>query len=145
MCIASRKFSTLFRANRRRRHSVVRRFKEFRSPSQPPQSAVFHCGSHLDLLRMLLFLNTTTADTIRAISLLEAQMFVYPSIILLCSMVFFLKDRIGLNSLKLGLEVANGTTMRTAVGATTGIGEIVAIVLRLITRGAPGGTLSSTS
>ena len=94
---------------------------------------------------MLLFLNTTTADTIRAISLLEAQTFVYPSIILLCSMVFFLKDRIGLDSLKLGLEVANGTTMRTAVGATTGIGEIVAIVLRLITRGAPDGMLSSTS
>ena len=94
---------------------------------------------------MLFFLNATTADTIRAISLLEAQMLVYPDIILLCSMVFFLKDRIGLNSLKLGLEVANGTTMRTAVGTTTGIGEIVAIVLRLITGGAPGGMLSSTS
>ena len=94
---------------------------------------------------MLLFLNTTAADTVRAISLLEAQMLVYSGIILLCSMVFFLKDRIGLDSLKLGLEVANGTTMRTAVGTTTGVGEIVAIVLRLITGGAPGGMLSSTS
>ena len=94
---------------------------------------------------MLLFLNTTTADTIRAIPLLEGQVLVYPGIILLCSMVFFLKDRIGLNSLKLGLKVANSTTMRTTVRTTTGIGEIVAIVLRLVTGGTPGVMLSSTS
>lgn len=93
---------------------------------------------------MFLFLNTTTTDTIRAISLFKAQMLVYPGIIRLCSMVFFLKDWIGLDSLKLGLEVANGTTMRTAVGTTTGIGEIVAIILRLIAGGAPGGMLIST-
>ena len=92
---------------------------------------------------MLLFLNTTTTKTIRAIALLKPQMLVYPGIIFLCSVVFFLKDRIGLNSLKLGLEVANGTTMRTAVGTTTGIGEIVTIVLRLIAGGTPGGMLSS--
>ena len=72
-------------------------------------------------------------------------MFIYPNIIVLCTMVFFLKDRIGFDSLELGLEVANSTTLRTAVGTTTGIGEIVSIILRFVTRGAPGGLISSTS
>lgn len=92
---------------------------------------------------MLLFLNATTADTIRAISLFETQMLICPSSFR--PMVFFLKDGIGFDSLELGLEVANGMTMRTAVGTTTGIGEVVAIVLRLVTRGAPGDMMSSTS
>lgn len=94
---------------------------------------------------MLLFLNATTADAIRAISLLETQMLIYPSIILCCPVVFFLKDGICLDRLELGLEVANGMTMGTAVGTTTGIGEVVAIVLRLVTGGAPGGMMSSAS
>lgn len=93
---------------------------------------------------MLLFLNATTADAIRAISLLETQVLIYPSIIL-CPMVFFLKDGIGLDSLELGLEVANGMTVRAAVGTTTGIGEVVTIVLRLVTGSAPGGMMSFAS
>ena len=86
---------------------------------------------------MLLFLNATTADTIRAISLLETQMLIYPPIILR-PMIFFLKDGIGLDGLEFGLEVANGMTMGAAVGTTTGIGEVVPIILRLVTGGAPG-------
>ena len=84
---------------------------------------------------MLLFLNAVVADAIRAIPLFETQMLIHPGI--LCPMIFFLKDRIGLDSLELGLEVTKSMTMRAAVGTTTGIGEVVAIVLRLVTRGAP--------
>lgn len=62
-------------------------------------------------------------------------MLIYLSI--LRPMVFFLEDGICLDSLEFGLEVADSMTMRTAVGPTTGIGEVVAIVLRLVTGGAP--------
>ena len=92
--------------------------------------------SHLDLLRMLLFLNASAADTVRAVAFFEGQTLIFCSTVL-CSMIFFLKYGIGFNSFKLGFEVTNGTTMRTAIGATTGVGEIVAIVLRLITGCAP--------
>lgn len=60
-------------------------------------------------------------------------------------MVFFLKHGISLDSLELGLEVTDGTTMRTAVRTTTGVGEIVAIVLRLVTGSAPGVMMSFAS
>lgn len=94
---------------------------------------------------MLLFLNATTADAVRAISLLETQMLIYTSILLSRSVVFFLKDGIGLDSLEFGLEIANGMTMRAAIGTTTRIGEVVAIVLRLVPRGAPKDMVSSAS
>lgn len=138
MCIASRQLSVLFEANRGRHCCPPTRQIPVLSP------AVSHHESHLDLLRMLFFLNTTTADAIRAISFLETQMLIYP-VIILCAMVLFFKDGIGLDSLELGLEVANGMTMRTAVGTTTGVGEAIAIVLRLISRGAPVNVMSSAS
>lgn len=94
---------------------------------------------------MLLFLNATTANTVRAIPLLETQMLIELSVILVCPMIFFLEDGVCLDSLKLGLEVTNGTTMGTAVGTTTGVGEIVAIVLRLVTGSAPSVMMSSAS
>ena len=52
-------------------------------------------------------------------------------------MVFLLEDRIRLDSLELGLEIADGVTMGAAIGTTTGIGEVVAIILGLVTRSAP--------
>ena len=52
-------------------------------------------------------------------------------------MVLFLEDRIRLDSLEFGLEIADGVTMRAAIGTTTGVGEVVAIILGLITRSAP--------
>lgn len=103
------------------------------------RSAISHHEHHLDLLRVLLFLNAATADAIGAISFLKPQMLIYTSIIPSGPVVFFFKDGIGLDGLEFGLEVANGMTMRTAIGATTRVGEVVAIVLRLVTRGAPGG------
>lgn len=50
-------------------------------------------------------------------------------------MQLFLKDRVGVNSFKLGLEIAQH--MSAAVGATTVVGEIVAVVLRLFTLTSP--------
>ena len=93
---------------------------------------------------MLLFFNAATAGTVHTVPLLETQMLIHASIIL-CSMVFLLKDGISLDGLKLGLEIANGTAMGAAVGTTTGIGEVVAIILRLVTRSAPSGMMSSAS
>lgn len=52
-------------------------------------------------------------------------------------MVLLLKNRIRLDSLELGLEITNGVTMRATIGTTTGIGEVVAIILGLVTRSAP--------
>ena len=60
-------------------------------------------------------------------------------------MQLFLKDGNRLDSLEFGLEVANGVTMRAAVGTTTGVGEAVTIILRLVTGGAPDGMMSLSS
>ena len=56
-------------------------------------------------------------------------------------MICLLKDGIGFDSFEFGLEIANGVAVRAAVGTTTGIGEVVAIVLRFVTRSAPDGSL----
>jgi len=51
-------------------------------------------------------------------------------------MELLLKNWIGLDSLKLGLEVTDGV-VSAAIGATTSSGEVVAIVLHLFARAAP--------
>ena len=66
-----------------------------------------------------------------------SHMIIHVSVIFECAMVFLLEDRIRLDSLELGLEIADGVTMGAAVGTTTGIGEVVAIILGLVTRSAP--------
>ena len=48
-----------------------------------------------------------------------------------------LEDRIGLESFEFGLEAVQSVAVGAAVGATTGVGEVVAIVLRLVTGSAP--------
>ncbi len=133
-------FSVLFGANRCH-HFANRQVDRFWC-SGP--LCVFYCESRLDLLRMLLFFNAATADAVHTIPLLETQMLIYASIIL-CSMVFLLEDGISLDGLKLGFEVANGTAMGAAVGTTAGIGEVVAIIFRLVTGSPPSGMMSSTS
>ncbi len=52
-------------------------------------------------------------------------------------MVLFLEDRIRLDSLELSLKIADSVTMRAAIGTTTGVYEVVAIILGLVTRSAP--------
>ena len=57
-------------------------------------------------------------------------------------MVFLLKDNLRFDSLELGLEVAKGVTVSAAIGATTGIGEGIAIVILFFTGTAPGQSFS---
>ena len=66
-----------------------------------------------------------------------AHVLLQVSVILGCAMELFLEDRIRLDSLEFGLEIADGVTVRAAIGTTTGIGEVVAIILGLVTRSAP--------
>ena len=66
-----------------------------------------------------------------------AHMLLQVGVILGCAMELFLEDRIRLDSLEFGLEIADGVTMRAAIRTTTGVGEVVAIILGLVTRSAP--------
>ena len=66
-----------------------------------------------------------------------SHMIIHVGVIFECAMVLLLEDRIRLDSLELGLEITNGVTMRAAIGTTTGVGEVVAIILGLVTRSAP--------
>ena len=52
-------------------------------------------------------------------------------------MEFLLEDDVRLHSLELGLEVADGVAMGAAIGATTSIGEGVAIVFLFFAWTAP--------
>lgn len=65
------------------------------------------------------------------------HMIIQVGVIFECAMVLFLKDRIRLDSLEFGLEIVDGVTVRAAIGTTTGVGEVVAIILGLVTRSAP--------
>ena len=60
-----------------------------------------------------------------------------PITIFLSSVNILFKHRICVKSFELGLEAIEGVTVGTAVGATTSIGEIVAIILGLVARGSP--------
>lgn len=52
-------------------------------------------------------------------------------------MVFLLKDYLRFDSLELGLEIANGMAVGAAIGATTSVGERIAVVILLFTGTAP--------
>jgi len=57
--------------------------------------------------------------------------------VVLGSVDVFLEDWIGLDGFKLGLEAVDGVAVGATIGATTSIGEVVAIVLGLVTRSPP--------
>ncbi len=57
--------------------------------------------------------------------------------VVLGAMDVFLEDWIGLNGFKLGLEAVDGVAVGAAIGATTSVGEIVAIVLGFVPRSSP--------
>lgn len=98
------------------------------------QEFMYH-ENRLGLLEILL-LYASRADAIGALPLLECQMVVHCGVVLGPMNVFF-KHWISLDSFKFGLEVVDGMTMGAAVGAATGVGKVVAIVLRLVAWGAP--------
>lgn len=84
---------------------------------------------------MLFFLDTGSADAVRALAFLEGQRILFVNTF--DSMKLFFEDRIRLDCLKFGLKVANGMTVRATIGSTTGVGEIIAVILGLIAWGAP--------
>lgn len=67
-------------------------------------------------------------------------MLIYGAIVLDSTMVFLLEDRVRLGRLEFSLEVANSSAVRAAIGATTGIGEVVTIVVGLVAGCAPRAT-----
>ena len=58
-------------------------------------------------------------------------------LILGSTMKLLLEDRVGLKGLELGLEIGDVVGVLAAIGAATGIGEIVPIVMGLFSRSAP--------
>jgi len=93
------------------------------------------CGDHLDLLGYFLLFNAGTASAIEAVRFVEAHGLIFH--VSLSSMIFLFKDHIRLDGLELGLEVADGMAMGAAIGATTSIGEGVAIVVLFFAWTAP--------
>lgn len=94
---------------------------------------------HLILLENFLLLDATTEGAgIGAFFLGKCRTFV--DVILNGAMELFFEDRVLVNRLELGLEVTKNFS--AAVGSTTLIGEIVAIVLRLFAISTPGGLMS---
>lgn len=91
--------------------------------------------SHLGLLEILL-LYASRANAIGALPLFKCQMVIHGGIVFGPMNVFF-EDRIRLDGFKFGLEAVDGMTMRAAIRATTGVGEIVAIILRLVAWSTP--------
>ena len=87
------------------------------------------------LLRSSFFLHADSAHAISALSLLEL---VHVRVILvLRASVFLLEDGISLNGLELGLEIGDVVVMAAGIGAAASVGEVVASVLRFLSRGAP--------
>lgn len=94
-----------------------------------------HNESHSGFLQIL-FLDTSSAYTISALPFLECQILIHVRVVF-GSMDIFLEDWIGLDSFEFGLEAVDGVTVGAAVGATTSVGKVVAIILRLVTRSSP--------
>lgn len=103
-------------------------------PALSSRRFVVH-NSHLGFLDVLL-LNAGSADAVSTVTLLKIQRLVHFGIVLR-PMNILLKDRIGLNSLEFGLETIQTMAVGATIGATTGIGEIVTVVLRLVTWKSP--------
>ena len=91
---------------------------------------------HLGLLHIVL-LHASSADAVSTLSFLKAQMLIRLYIIF-GPMNVLLKDRIGLESFEFGLKAVESVAMSAAVGATTGVGEVITIVLGFVTRSSPG-------
>ena len=85
------------------------------------------------LLGKLLIFSGGSTDAVRALALLVGQVFH----VLLGRSVFLFEDGVRLDMLELGLEAIDIVTVGAAIGTTSRVGELVAIVLRLGTRRAP--------
>lgn len=90
---------------------------------------------HLDLLGYFLLFNAGTAGAIEAVRFVKAHGLIFH--FSLGSVIFLFEDYIRLDGLEFGLEVADGMAMGAAVGATTSVGEGVAIIVLFFARTAP--------
>lgn len=88
----------------------------------------------LNLLCIILFLCTCSASTVRSLRLLQADMLVVRAAVKR-PMDLFLEYWIFFNAFEFSLEISNW--LRKAVGATTGFGEVVPIILHLFTGASP--------
>ena len=106
----------------------------------PVQAYTRPFGSRL-LLGSFLFLDTSRANAISTLSLFKAT---HMSFIILLNLraILLLEDRISFDGFEFGFEIGDVVAMRAGIGATTRIGEIVAVVLGLVTRGAPTSSIS---
>lgn len=85
---------------------------------------------------MLLLFHTGHAGAVSALGLFQAHMLLF-HVLVLRSVIVFFKHGLGFDCLELGLEIGDVMPMGAAIGTTTGIGELIAIVLALLTWRAP--------
>lgn len=85
---------------------------------------------------MFLLLDARTAGAVSGLGLLQRHVLLL-QFIALRTMVFFLKHGFGFDGFEFGLEVGDRVTVRAAIGTTTGVGELVPIILTLLARSAP--------
>lgn len=85
---------------------------------------------------MFLLFNACAASAVSTLGFLQAHVLVL-HILILGSVEVFLEHGIRLYGFELGLEIGDVMAMGAAIGSTTGIGEIVTIVLALIARVTP--------
>lgn len=86
---------------------------------------------------MLLFFNASTTGAPGRLLLMQLRVIVRLVHIGGSAVNLLLEDRLGIGGFEFGLEITDGMAMGAAVGATAGIGEVVAIILHLIARAAP--------
>ena len=92
---------------------------------------------HLNLLDVILLLDASSAGALSRLFFLESKLFGILAIGR-SSVIGFFKDRIGLDGLKLGLEARKtSSTEGAAVGAATGVGKVVSVVLGFVAGLAP--------
>lgn len=85
---------------------------------------------------MLLLFHAGHAGAIGALSLFQSHMLLF-HILRLSSMIVFFKHGLGFDGLELSLEIGDVVAVGAAIRATTGIGELIAIVLALLSWRSP--------
>ena len=85
------------------------------------------------LLGQLIFFHGSSANAVCALALLVSQVLH----VLLVWTVFLFEDGVGFDMLELGFEAVDVMAVGAAVGTTSGVGELVSVVLRLGSGKAP--------
>ena len=86
---------------------------------------------------MLLFLNASATGALGRLLLVQLRVIVHLVEIGGSAVKLLLEDGLGVRGFEFGLEITNGMAVSAAVGATASVGEVVTIVLHLVSRAAP--------